>query len=86
MKLSPNFYSHRIGDETVLVPVGGTDFSGMVRGNAVFGAVLELMKTETTEEEIVAAMTARFDAPEDVIAGDVKKVLSKLREIGAVEE
>ena len=86
MKLSQGFYSHQIGDETVLVPVGRADFSGMVRGNAVFGAVLELMKTETSEEEIVAAMKARFDAPEDVIAGDVTKVLSELREIGAVEE
>ena len=31
-------------------------------------------------------MKARFDAPEDVIAADVKKVLANLRKIGALDE
>ena len=31
-------------------------------------------------------MKVRFDAPEDVITADVKKALSELRKIGAIDE
>ena len=31
-------------------------------------------------------MKARFDAPEEIITRDVKKALTELRKIGAVEE
>ena len=86
MKLSRDFICHVSGDDVVLVPVGGAAFSGVVRGNAAFGAVLTLLQTETTEQEIVAAMKARFDAPEDVLERDVAHILSELRKLGAIEE
>jgi hypothetical protein len=57
-----------------------------VRGNKTLGAILALLKEDTTEEAIVAAMKERFDAPEDVIARDVKKALAELRKIGALDE
>ena len=86
MKLSQNFILHISGGDAVLVPVGGASFSGVVRGNAAFGAVLTLLQTETTEQEIVAGMKARFDAPEDVLERDVAHILSELRKLGAIEE
>lgn len=58
----------------------------MVAGNRTLGAILSLLKEETTEAAVVAAMKARFDAPEEVIARDVKKALGELRKIGALEE
>ena len=58
----------------------------MVRGNRTLGAVLELLKTETTEEEVVSALKARFDAPEGAIERDVAKAISGLRKIGALDE
>ena len=57
----------------------------MVRGNRTLGAILELLREDTTEERIVAAMKKRFDAPEERIAADVKKALSELRKIGAID-
>ena len=86
MKLSNNFLFHTIGEDSVLVPSGSAAFPGMVRGNKSLGAVLELLKTDTTEEEIVSAMRKRFSAPEGVIEQDVKATLAKLREIGALQE
>ena len=57
-----------------------------MQGNKTLGAILELLKTDTSEDEIIAAMCARFNAPEAVIAADVQKALSGLRKIGALDE
>ncbi len=86
MKLNKAFLLHNSGDESILVPTGGADFSGVVRGNRTLGAVLELLKTDTTEEAIAAALRARFDAPEGAVEKDVAKVLAELRKIGALDE
>ena len=85
MKLKKEFIVHVTGKETVLVPTGNADFSGLVRGNKTFGAIMELLKEETTEDEIVAAMKKRFDAPEDMIRRDVERAVSELRKIGAID-
>lgn len=86
MKLSPNFLIHTQEDdgEYLLIPVADASFSGVVRGNKTFGAILELLKEETTKEDIIASLMERFDAPEDVITSDVEKALSELSKIGAV--
>ncbi len=66
--------------------IGTAGFSGLVKGNKTLGAILELLKKDTSEKEIVAAMKARYDASEEIIARDVKKALAELRKIGALEE
>ena len=86
MKLKKQYIPHDTGDESLLVPTADAEFSGVVRGNKTLGIILSYLKEETTEEEIVAAMTARFDAPEEVISRDVKKAIEELRKVGALEE
>ena len=86
MKLKKEYITHDTGSESLLVPAGGAGFSGLVKGNKTLGAILALLKEDTTEEAVIAAMKQRFDAPEDVIARDVKKALSELRKIGAIDE
>ena len=85
MKLKKEFLVHITDPESFLVPTGAADFSGLVRGNATFGRVLELLGRDTSEEAIVAALFAEFDAPESVIAADVKKALAALRSVGALD-
>ena len=86
MKLKKEFITHETGTESLLVPTGKAGFSGLVKGNKTLGAILNLLRQDTTEADIVAAMKERFDAPEEVIARDVKKALSELRKIGALDE
>lgn len=86
MNLKKEFIAHDTGSESLLVPAGGAGFSGLVKGNKTLGVILDLLKEDTTETEIIAAMSARFDAPEAVIARDVKKALTELRKIGALDE
>ena len=86
MKLKKEFITHDTGSESLLVPTGKAGFAGLVKGNKTLGAILELLRQDTTEADIVAAMKARFDAPEEIISQDVKKALSELRKIGAIDE
>ena len=86
MKLKKGFITHDTGTESLLVSTGDADWSGLVKGNRTLGVILSLLKEETTEAAVVAAMKARFDAPEEVIARDVQKALGELRKIGALEE
>ena len=86
MKLNKDFLLHNTGSESILVPTGNAGFSGVVRGNKTLGAVLELLKEETTEAEIISALKSRFDAPEGAIEKDVAKALAELRKIGALDE
>jgi len=86
MKLKKEFITHEAGKETLLVPAGGAGWAGLVKGNKTLGAILELLKEETTEDAVISAMKNRFDAPADVIERDVKKALAELRKIGALDE
>ena len=86
MKLKEEFIIHKTESETVLVPVGGTAFAGIVKGNATLGDILELLREDTTAEAVKAAMLEKYDAPADAVSRDVEKVLSELRGIGALDE
>ena len=85
MKLKDTFIVHRTDSETVLVPVGGAAFSGIVRGNATLGDILDLLETDTDVPALVSAMAERYDAPEDVLRRDVEKTLAELQSIGALD-
>lgn len=85
MKLKKDFIVHDTGKEVMLVATGKAKFSGLVKGNAMLGKVLELLKSNTTEKQIVAKLRAQYDAPEGKIESDVHKVLTELKKIGALD-
>lgn len=86
MKLRSEFLTHKNENESLLVPAGNAEFSGIVKGNSTFGEILSLLKNETSESQIISAMKEKYDAPEEVITKDVRKILDSLREIKALEE
>lgn len=86
MRIKEQFLTHEADGVSMLVPLGGAGFSGIVKGNRTLGVILQLLKTDTTEDAVVQAMCARFDAPEDVIRRDVERAVRELRTIGALEE
>lgn len=86
MKLNPNFITQEIDDTLFLVPVGNEEFKGIVRNNKTASFIINQLKEKTTRESIIAAMSDKYDAPEEVLAKDVDTALSKLREIGALDE
>ena len=86
MKLKKEYITHITESESLLVPAGGAGWAGLVRGNKTLGAILDLLKEDTTEAAIIAAMRQRFDAPAGAIERDVEKALTELRKIGALDE
>ena len=86
MKLKSGFIVQNIDDTQFLVPVGGEAFSGIVRSNKTAAFIVDQLKEETTEEGIIDAMCAKYDAPREVIAADVRRILDTLRGVNALEE
>lgn len=85
MKLKKDFLVHESGNESMLVATGSAKFSGIVKGNKTVGEILDLLKTDTTEESIIKTLKSKYDAPEGAIERDVKKVISELKKIGAID-
>ncbi len=85
MKLKSAFITQDIDDTQFLVPVGAEAFKGIVRSNTTAAFIVNCLKEETTEEKIVDAMCAKYDAPRDVITADVEEILETLRKIKAIE-
>jgi len=76
--------SREIAGEHILLSSDGT-FSGMVRSNQTAAYIVDCLNKETTEAEIIAQLMAKYDAPEAIIAEDVRKILDILRGIGALD-
>lgn len=85
MKLSNHFITHQMDGVTLLVPMEGTAFHGVVKGNRSVATILECLQQDTTEEEIVRVMCRKYDGDPRQIAADVKDVLTQLSGIGAIE-
>jgi len=86
MKLNKNFIAHNDGEEKLLVSTGAAKFSGLARGNATAGFIIDCLAEDTTEAEIVAKMQKKFEGPKDAMERDVKKIVAQLRQIGAIDE
>ncbi len=86
MKLKNEFITHETNGEHITVTAGNTSFNGIIRSNQTAGFVIDCLREDTTEEEIAKKMFDEYDAPMEVISADVKKVIEKLRSIGAIDE
>ena len=84
MKLKDEFITHNSDDESILIPTADAKFSGIVRGNKTMGKIIDLLKEDTTEDEIVSRMLEIYDIPEEIVRNDVKTVIENLTNIGAL--
>lgn len=85
MKLKNGFITHDTDGEQILVDTTN-HFSGLARSNKTAAFIVNCLKTETTEAEILEKMLAKYDADEKVMAEDIKMIIGKLRRIGAIDE
>lgn len=85
MKLKKEFMTHNDGENQMMVDTSAK-FSGLVRSNKTAAEIIELLKTETTEDKIVTAMQKKYDVPEATLKKDVHKIIETLRSIGAIDE
>jgi hypothetical protein len=86
MKLKKGFITHETDGEHITVSAGASSFNGLIRSNSTAGLIINCLADETTEDAIVEKMLEKYDAPREVIAADVKKVIANLRGIGAIDD
>ena len=86
MKLKPGFVTHKVGKEQMMVAAGpaARSFHGLVRSNETAAFIINCLKKETSEEAIVEAMLAEYEAPRETVEQDGHRIVEKLREIGAL--
>lgn len=89
MKLKDDYIIYN-ASETELIAVATGDeadnFNGLLRANKTAGAIMEYLREELSEDELVSRMAERFDADENEIREDVNEILNILRSVGALEE
>ena len=86
MKLKSYFIHHQFDGETVIVPTAGADFHGLIQGNKTLAAIVECLSNDVTEDEIVDSLCARFNGNRELIKADVAEAVSKLKEVGAIDD
>ena len=86
MKLKDGFVTHEMGGEQIMVATGSANFSGLVRSNPTAAFIVDCLKEETTKEQVVEKILAKYVVAAEVAAADVDKIVAKLRSINALDE
>jgi hypothetical protein len=73
------------GENQMMVDVSAK-FSGLVRSNKTAAAIIDLLKKDTTEENIISEMLRKYDVSELVLKQDVRRIIETLRNVGALDE
>ena len=73
-------------DKTLVVPVADAKFNGLVQGNSTVGDIIDCLLVDTTEERIIDSLCEKYNGEREVIAEDVADIISRLKEIGAIDE
>ena len=88
MKLNKDIMLGNIDGKDFAIATGNLSksFNGIIHNNPTANYIFTLLKTEQTEDSIVAAMLKKYDAPEEVVRADVREVIETIRKAGILEE
>lgn len=88
MKLKSELLLHDFDGTHLAVPTGdlAKSFNGFIRNNDTGNAIFHLLQKETTESEIVDEMCKKYDAPKEVIAQSVNRLINQLRDENLLDE
>ncbi len=88
MKLNKDIMLGNIDGKDFAIATGNLSksFNGIINNNPTANYICTLLKTEQTEDSIVAAMLKKYDAPEEVVRADVREVIETIRKAGILEE
>ena len=86
MKLNEKFNLHKNKDGIYVVPTASAGFHGLIRGNKTVMTIIDCLAENTTEEDIVRVLMEKYDGREEDIRADAADVISKLKEIGAIDD
>lgn len=88
MKLKDGIVTNSIDGESFAIATGkaAREFNGLIKNNPSAAFIFELLKTEQTEDSIVAAMLEKYEVDESTVRADVKELLELLKSKNLIEE
>ena len=88
MKLKDGMILDRSGEDYVAVATGeaGRVFNGMIRSNKTADLILRELMTEKSEDDLVRALTDRFDVDAAKAGQDIRRILDALREADLLDD
>lgn len=88
MKLKNGIVTNSIDGESFAIATGeaAKDFNGLVKNNPTAAFIFELLKTEQTEDSIVAVMLEKYEVDEPTVRADVKELLALLKSKNLIED
>jgi len=86
MKLKDSFILREVAGQNVVLPMDGDiDMNTMITLNGTAAFLWERLQEETSEDALVAALTAEYDVDEARARESVKRFVGKLEENGFIE-
>lgn len=84
MRLKDDLMIHKISDETLVVPTGklSMEFQGIIRNNETAGFIMELLKDDRTEDELVEEVLRIYEADRETVSNDVHRLVLLLEQEG----
>lgn len=88
MKLKKGFVTQEFQGQQLVVAVGAEAkrFHGIARSNETAAFIIDRLKSETSEEQIISAILDEYEVDEKTATQDVHRVIEQLRGIGAIDE
>ena len=88
MKLKDGIVLGNIDGQNFAIATGklSSSLSGIINNNESANYIFKLLQKEQTEESIVDAMFAKYDAPKEQIEADVKEFITTLEGFGVLEK
>ena len=84
MKLKDNVIVQEIDDRYVLVDTDAGDdhFHGIINMNRTAAYIAKLLEKETTKEDIVKALTDKYDVSPEIADANAQKVIDQFLKVG----
>lgn len=86
MKLKYEFIIREVGDRYVAVAVGDNaeEFHGIIRMNKSGKIMMELLKNEITETDLLTKLMEQYEGTEEFFKGEIDKFVGGLRNAGVI--
>lgn len=87
LKLKFLFETMELDGQVVAVPIGTNveEFRGVIKMNETAARILELLKNDISEDDIINKLMNEYDASRELISDDVRKCISEFQSKGILE-
>ncbi|MBQ9887094.1 MAG: PqqD family protein [Lachnospiraceae bacterium] len=88
MKIKSGFIMREIAGEYIVVPTGraAVDFNGIITVNETGMFIWNLLKEDSSEDELVDKLLEEFDIDRETACADVKEYLENMRAAKILED